>query len=804
MVALCACGGGQETAPGSPTGDAPVQAPSAGPVPAPPAQPAATALPADLAVKAPAHVAEGVPLQVSSNFAGGQAGLKAAWDFGDGSTADTVQAPSRVYARAGRYEVKLTITNEAGRSVTAAAQVLVGKLAALEGVVACAGVNGSGWCQASAEVSDVSFVDASLGWASDARGRVLQTQDGGRSWAIEAPVASRSARVRFASASTGWALEPSEATRSPRIRRTTDGGRTWVDQTPPSFTGRSDLRELRVIDAARAIVGTPWPSAPAGVLSGGLVTRDGGSSWSPLDLAVAHVTRGGTLYALDGGSLLRSTDLGATVSRIQLTSSGRVDRVDFADELNGLAFAAATSAGGAAVVWRTQDGGASWSRIEPQGLTTGSDGCAAEASTFLAHASPEVAWLYRGTGPGVQAGCAMRSADGGRTWVEASLPGGVKSSVAPRALSGQVVWWQGYLSVDAGASWLAGPPGSRAEDILTARASDSTIMVGSAGGPWWRTSDAGRSWQAALAAPIRSSQSGPTTDASPQTAWPLDRSRWFVTSTNGSLYRTTDAGATWSPVSIDPVTPPGVTRSPRLQFTSPASGWYLRQGGVTLEHSMDGGTSWRKLSIPRANDVHFLDDRQGILALAAPGVSLTADGGETWSPSIALPFVPYAVRWVTRDVVVATGAAGGIARSTDGGRTWTAQASGTDKALTRLVSAGATHGWAIAVAEPFVSNPLDQAAPRFVLRTTDGGATWLKTDLPTQAVLNDLVFLDARNGYIVAAGGVVLATTDGGVSWTVQATGTTEDLTTALAFEPGIAALVTRSGSVLKTVTGGY
>ena len=73
-------------------------------------------------------------------------------------------------------------------------------------------------------LSDVTFVDASNGWAVGERGTLLRTTDAGESWSsIDVPTTQDLTAVCFTDASNGWIVGDGEA-----ILHTPDGGLTWT------------------------------------------------------------------------------------------------------------------------------------------------------------------------------------------------------------------------------------------------------------------------------------------------------------------------------------------------------------------------------------------------------------------------------------------------------------------------------------------------------------------------------------------------------------------------------------------------
>jgi hypothetical protein len=89
-------------------------------------------------------------------------------------------------------------------------------------------------------------------------------------------------------------------------------------------------------------------------------------------------------------------------------------------------------------------------------------------------------------------------------------------------------------------------------------------------------------------------------------------------------------------------------------------------------------------------------------------------------------------------------------KTTNAGTNWILQSSGVTANLYDLSFVNVTTGWAV-------------GASGNIIKTTDGGSTWLAQNSPSSsAALNAMHMVDANTGYIVGSGGILLKTTNGG------------------------------------------
>lgn len=218
------------------------------------------------------------------------------------------------------------------------------------------------------------------------------------------------------------------------------------------------------------------------------------------------------------------------------------------------------------------------------------------------------------------------------------------------------------------------------------------------------------------------------------------------------LYETRDGGDTWNPVtSIDgePVVGLCALEVVKIPFINAGNLDHKtrivgvgRVGGPTaFIMSDDLGKSWKQLPLPpscaMAFDVHFFDDRHGVIASATSTnvqeskalILTTDDAGATWREAYIgqRPFeLTWKIAFPSRDTGYVTiqsynpdpaTSARFVAKTTDGGKTW-AELPLVDDLKVRQFGVAfidENRGWIGAAPGGF--------------ETTDGGKTWLKSDM---------------------------------------------------------------------------
>ncbi len=93
--------------------------------------------------------------------------------------------------------------------------------------------------------------------------------------------------------------------------------------------------------------------------------------------------------------------------------------------------------------------------------------------------------------------------------------------------------------------------------------------------------------------------------------------------------------------------------------------------------------------------------------------------------------------------------------------------------------------------------------PGKILKTTDGGNTWISQISGTTNTLCSVYFVDSNTGYVVGYSGLILKTSNGGINWNIQPSGVTYNLLSVYFTNSQIGYSVGYSGTILKTIDGG-
>nr|WP_189595405.1 oxidoreductase [Streptomyces calvus] len=257
------------------------------------------------------------------------------------------------------------------------------------------------------------------------------------------------------------------------VLRTTDGGRSWRNVSPPG-AGELQFRDVEAFDARRAVV----LAIGEGEASRVYRTDDGGATWT---------------------ESFRNTDARAFY-----------DCLTFFDHRHGLAMSDPVD--GRFRILSTRDGGRSWTVLPDAGMPPALEGEAGFAASgqCLVSSGPKDVWLATG---GAARARVLHSADRGRTWTaaDAPIPGGdpargvfalafrdrahglaVGGDFRPDQASSDAA----AHTADGGRTWQpagTSPPAYRSGVAWLPHSRTAALAVGPTGTDL--TTDAGRTWR---------------------------------------------------------------------------------------------------------------------------------------------------------------------------------------------------------------------------------------------------------------------------------------------------------------------
>jgi photosystem II stability/assembly factor-like uncharacterized protein len=540
-------------------------------------------------------------------------------------------------------------------------------------------------------------------------------------WQDPQPAGWQFRQLTFAGDAQVWALTADDA-----LLHSTDSGGSWsrVDAGP-----RDSLHSLSFPDAGRGRMLGDVISSGAHAL---VYSDDGGATWAerllPLDLRSTAAGADfvdadhGWVAGADSprkqparGFVLRTSDGGVTWAKV-LLPVGEVSLVDFVDVTHGWA-------AGSGRVFVTRDGGDTW-----RGVRCGAAG--AYQGWRLQAASPELAYYVALDSDGNGALFAVRT-DGGALRTTRLSPGGGSIQQAAADRQGHV--WA--VLVDP----TSGEPGTS-----VARSDD--------GGVSWSKVFVGGLWASDLAV----NGAGTLLAADWHGEWRSDDggATWErVTGAAGGALAAIDAladGEVWAVGSDDP--------AGALMGSGDGLGMIL--------HSPDG-VRWLEQGVPQGpalNAVSFVDARHGWAAGEEGRVLRTEDGGATWEAQSAGTSDLRDIQFRSETLGWAVGE--GAWWTEDGGATWHAAAVPDNVTLASLCFVDSAHGWAVGVDE-------EECANGVMLRTADGGRTWVRQELSggwwLGGAMHDVTFVDRSHGWAVGGDwwmdGYLYRTSDGGATW---------------------------------------
>jgi len=567
-------------------------------------------------------------------------------------------------------------------------------------------------------LNGVFLLNENLGWIAGSSGTILKTTDGGKTW--ERPtnlpeLTNTMYSVFFINENLGFAGGSHDL-----LLKSTDGGDSWSEITFSSVDG--DLRGIYFANENEGWI-------LSGTSSGGQIsyTSDGGANWTPqatetsLNLkAMAFYSSGhgvcvggksgnfAIYYTTDGQTWSKAptpTNIPPVYSRTDLYA------VAMASETVACVTGWGSSAAGLqpSFTIRTSDGGANWkyeTQTEENRLYNNMYGM-----TFL----DEQTGIAVG-GSTYKGSVAYKTVDGGISWEEITFPFGFSGKAISAVNNKIVVVGSGggiAVSDDAGSSWKLATEIPSSTLYVIDMIGDKTIIATGFYGAFLRSDDLGLTWKSSF---ISDKNACPTV----KDLYFLDENIGYSAQNNRVVAKTTDGGKTWTQIMKDTLDSKVINYG--VQFIDENIGFVVGKFGSNVSafyKTTDGGTTWSSLvadpNLPdELNALYFFDESNGVVVGDETTLSITEDGGDTWSkitphnlPSGSFDYGR--IEFLDNNFGLVAG--DNLIKTTDGGKTWEyVEVSLLTKEIKGIAIVDEMN-WYL-------------TGSKFLLKTVDGGATW--------------------------------------------------------------------------------
>lgn len=510
------------------------------------------------------------------------------------------------------------------------------------------------------EIEEVCTVDENIAFLCGADGLVMKTVDGGATWNAQTlPTVEDLLDIDFIDADTGYVVGDGGIK-----LKTVDGGANWVEL--PGDSLEKDIKALDIVAPDFIVIGSS--SSDQRHLS---VSTDYGATWQelgPNDLpnktvtAVEFVSKTHGWFAIqDQGKTYYTTDGGANWTMVQLADIYVIYDMVFTDENNGYIcnssgkFFTTTDGGQTYTMNEVTDdmlysigilGSTVWTVGDVGRIFKSTDGAAnftaAYTSIYFDQGARAIHFFnenlgYVGAGDISDFGHLLKTENGGATWTQ--LPYDFGDRIYRMAFPSEDVMYVGtanstsiHISKDGGQNWTVGNAvftSASAEIYGLDYASTDVVYAGNSDGEVAKTTDGGATWN------LVTSSCEYIYDLVV-----LDENTVLTAGKNAICARTKDGGATWDTLNI------GI---PGNLF---AIDFYNSQVGVVTGYdspnpwvslTTDGGDTWTPIIFPVGYDVYgsiwgidFFDANTIFMVLINGDILYTTDQGQTWAavPSV--------------------------------------------------------------------------------------------------------------------------------------------------------------------------
>jgi photosystem II stability/assembly factor-like uncharacterized protein len=483
-------------------------------------------------------------------------------------------------------------------------------------------------------LEEVYIYDSLTVFAGGTTGLFYATTNGGATWEKRqnTGTAHTPRGFHFFSVDTGQYINNGV---SGYIRKTTDGGHTWFNDTIPGISPNANFYDLKYLNRDTAFI------CGKGKI---LKTIDGGANWT-----TTNVTATDNLYSIYSADdqhiyiygsprLYKTADGGATWTSVTISPAitsncfecGFIDSVTVIEGLS------------CKYIHKTNDGGISWSIISNDEIPIGTLGNSLfftdDSTGYVAgnsgkiyktidgglnwnqQISPtteilnEIWFINRDTGfVAADDGVFLRTNDGGATWTDTYI--GTTFFYAVQFPSPSVGYRAGNnglveKTINGGTTWTSLPVGTTNSIYSVQFINDSIGYIAGAGIK--RTLDGGQTWN---------NITGST--ASGNHIWVMSKDTMISAGTNGLITRTTDGNSFVQVATVGSL-------NLNCIYCTDNKHCYVGDVAGNIYYSTDGGLSWRQQYAPSSftlSSFAFINNQKGFVFGNNGTLLMTENGG---------------------------------------------------------------------------------------------------------------------------------------------------------------------------------
>lgn len=492
-----------------------------------------------------------------------------------------------------------------------------------------------------------------------------------------------------------------------------------------------------------------------------------------------HMPDAQTIVAVGrNGYVLRSADAGLNWTLLRAADKNLYS-IDFADAQHGWA------CGAEGTIVKTNDGGLTWAaQTAPAGIFNFQD---------IDFADAQNGWL---SGPGV----ILKTSNGGSTWQNVS-PQTFFSANGIHFINALEGWFCGNTgrimhTTDGGNNWTDQTSNTFNSLSDIRFLNNQTGWACGGAGTILKTTNGGTTWS------VQPSGTGSTSFRSIAIS---DASTVYAAGDNAALYKTGNGGSSWTRIypfqyNMDFYSIRTFNNKLLFALAPPESSFGTGKLGI----SEDGGLTWNlNTRMLTTGNTEFRDvimqSPQNWWAIGYANdtgyVLKTTNAGQNWSKKTfgrglyAGAFFNSQIGWVA-------GSGNHIYKTTDGGNTWTSQDPGNVSAdYYDIQVLNDQTLWLAGY------NDDDEGV---VIKSTDGGQTWIHTNGISGNAINAIHFIDDQKGWAVGNENIVRKTANGGQTWSADTIeGFNGDFSSVFFTSSGTGYICGYAGRLLKTTDGG-